>query len=281
VGHPAVKGALVFGAAGIVAFVATEARSRAPMLPLALFRARRVAGANLLTAGLYGALTMVLFVLPLDLIQVHGYSAAGAGAALLPFIAVMFLLSRWSGGLVDRVGARIPLTVGPAIAGVGFALMARPGTGGSYWTTFFPAITVLGLGMAITVAPLSTTVMKAVDVTHAGLASGINNAVTRVAGLIAIALMSVLLQRVFDRELAVRIGGLGLSQESLAEVQAQRTRLAAAEPPDSASPSERIAIRRGIMEAFVAGVRLVVLTAAGLALGSAVIAAVMIDATPG
>lgn len=280
-GHPAVTGALVCGAACLVAFVAVEARSRAPMLPLALFRSRLFAGVNLLTAGLYGALAMVSFVLPLNLIQVHGYSAAGAGAAMLPFIAVVFLLSRWSGGLVDRVGARIPLMAGPAIAGVGFALMARPGTGGSYWSTFFPAITVLGLGMAVTVAPLSTTVMKAVDVAQAGLASGINNAVTRAAGLIAIALMSVLLQHVFDRELAVRIGGLGLSQELTADVQAQRTRLAAAEPPSRASPSERIAIRRSIMDAFVAGVRLVVLTAAGLALSSAVVAAAMIDGAPG
>jgi hypothetical protein len=135
--------------------------------------------------------------------------------------------------------------------------------------------------MAITVAPLSSTVMKAVGVAHAGLASGINNAVTRVAGLIAIALMSVLLQHVFDRQLAVRLGGLRLSQELVAEVQAQRTLLAAAEPPELAGPSERVAIRDGITEAFVAGVRLVALIAAGMALGSAVIAAVTIDATPG
>lgn len=279
-GHPAVSGALLCGTVSLVAFVVIEDRSQTPMLPLSLFRSRAFAGANLLTAGLYGALAMALFILPLDLIQVQGYSAAAAGAAMLPLIAVIFLLSRWSGGLIERVGARIPLVAGPAIAGIGFALMARPGIGGSYWTTFFPAVVVLGLGMALTVAPLSTTVMNAVGVAHAGLASGINNAVTRAAGLIAIAIMSVLVQHVFDREVAVRIGGLGLPQEVLHEIQSQRTRLAAAAPPESASPSQRVAIRRSILDAFVAGVRLVVLTAAGLALSSAVAAAVMIDPTP-
>jgi EmrB/QacA subfamily drug resistance transporter len=275
--HPAVVVALVGGALSVVAFVVHEARSRAPMLPLSLFRSRRFTGANLLTAGLYGALAMALFVLPLDLIQVQGYSTTAAGAALLPLIGILFLLSRWSGGLVDRVGARIPLIVGPTIAALGFALLARPGVGGSYWVTFLPALVVLGLGMAVTVAPLTTTVMNAVDVAHAGIASGVNNAVSRAAGLIAIAVMSVLLQHVFDRQLERRIAGLGLRAERVAEVQAQRAMLANAQPPASASPPERIAIQHAIAEAFVMGVRLVTLTAAGLALASSAIAAVMID----
>ena len=160
------------------------------------------------------------------------------------------------------------------------ALLARPGIGGSYWVTFFPALVVLGLGMAVTVAPLTTTVMNAVDVAHAGVASGINNAVFRAAGLIAIALMSVLLQQVFDAQLERRLAGLGLRAELVTEVQAQRTMLANAEPPLSASPSERMAIQRAIAEAFVTGVRLVALTAAGLALASAAVAAVMIDPRP-
>ena len=268
------------GAACLIAFVVVEARSPAPMLPLPLFRSRRFAGANLLTFGLYGALAIVLFVIPLDLIQVCGYSATAAGAAMLPLVLILFLLSRWSGGLLDRFGPRLPLVTGPMIAAGGFALLVRAGVGGSYWTTFFPAMVVLGLGMAVTVAPLTTTVMNAVDVAHAGIASGVNNAVSRAAGLVALAVISMPLQHMFNVQIERRLTDLGLRAELVAEVQAQRMMLASAEAPSSANPTERVAIQRAIAAAFLSGFRLVALSAAGLALASAAIAALTIDAQP-
>ncbi len=167
--------------------------------------------------------------MPLNLIQVQHYTATAAGAALLPFPVIMFVLSRWSGGLVARIGSRLPLTVGPAVAALGLALYARPGIGGSYWTTFFPAVVVLGFGMAVTVAPLTTTVMSAVDPRHAGVASGVNNAVARVAGLLAIALFGVVLTRTFDARVRPRLDRLALSSPAREEIDRELPKMAGAD----------------------------------------------------
>jgi EmrB/QacA subfamily drug resistance transporter len=268
--------ALIAGGLGVVAlagFFVVESRSSAPMLPLDLFRSRSFSGANLMTLFLYGALGGVLFFLPLDLIQVQHYTATQAGAALLPLISLMFLLSRWSGGLIVKYGARLPLIVGPLIAGVGFGLFTRGAGGGSYWSSVFPAVIVLGLGLAVSVAPLTTTVMSSIDQSRAGVASGINNAVSRVAGLMAIAVLGLVFATAFNGRLERGLDGLGLSGPERHAVEAQRGRLAAA-------TSDDVRVQRLIRESFVGAYGVVSWIAVGLSVASALSAAVLIETRP-
>src|SRR5947209_6152853 len=252
----------------LFAFVIVEARRRHPMMPLTLFRARNFTGANLLTMFLYAALAGTLFFLPLNLIQVQGYSPTAAGAATLPFILIMFGLSRWSGGLVKRYGSRLPLVIGPMIAASGFALFVRAGVGSSYWTTFFPAVVVLGLGMATAVAPLTTTVMNSVKENRAGIASGINNAVSRTAGLLAIAVLGLIIFQAFNNCLDRRLEQIALAPDIRRAVDDQRIRLAAIEIPRTASDATRRQVKQVIDECFVFGFRWVMLTGTALAVAS-------------
>ena len=275
--HRAVFAALAGGALAFLSFFVVEARTRNPMVPLMLFRSKNFTGANLLTLFLYCGLGATLFFLPLNLIQVQGYSATAAGAALLPFILIMFLLSRWSGGLVKRYGAKLPLVIGPIIAAVGFAMFALPDVRGRYWTTFFPAIVVLGLGMATSVAPLTTTVMNAVKEDHAGVASGINNAVSRTAGLLAVAVFGIVMANAFTANFDRRLTTLDLSTDVRAQLENERGSLAGMKVPDVLSGEMQAAIKQVINESFVAGFRLITYTSAGLACLSALVAWALVE----
>jgi EmrB/QacA subfamily drug resistance transporter len=276
-GQPIVADALGGGVVALALFVVVEARRRAPMMPLDLFRSRTFGGANALTLLLYGALGGALYFFPFDLQQVQGYSATAAGAALLPFTVIMFGLSRWAGDLVKRYGARLPLTIGPLISAAGFLLFMRPGIGGSYWTTFFPAVVVLALGMSITVAPLTTTVMGAVETRFAGVASGINNAVARTAGLLAIAVLGILVAVVFDSTLHDHLATLSANPAVHHALEAQRSKLAGATIPTGVGVAMHAALKRAVDQSFVAGFRMAMLAGAVLAFLSALTAAVTIE----
>jgi MFS family permease len=243
------------------------------MLPLELFRSKTFRGANLVTLLLYAAISSVMFFLPLELIQVQHYSPTEAGAATLPTILLIFLLSRWSGGLIVRYGAKLPLMVGPMIAAVGFALFTRAGGVGSYWSGVFPAVVVMGIGMAVSVAPLTTAVMSSVDQGRTGVASGVNNAVSRVGGLLAIAVMGFVFSVVFDRQLDRGLDALSITGAERQQVDAQRAKRAAAQTDDAR-------VRRLLDDSFVASYDVVLWLAAGLAVASALSAAWLIEARP-
>jgi len=274
--HPIVVGSLFVGVVSPIAFLFAESRAQNPMLPVRLFRSHDFAGANLLTLLLYAALGGALFFFPLNLIQVQGYSATAAGGALLPFVIIMFSLSRWSGGLVDRFGPKLPLVVGPMIAAVGFALFARPTRSGNYWSSFFPAVVVLGLGMAVSVAPLTTTVMGSVKAAQSGVASGINNAVSRTAGFLAIAILGVVMLQTFSRAFDRRLAGIDIPGDVRQSLYEQRVRLAGIELPATLNSPTRIEVQLAVADSFVSGFRLVMLIGAGLALTSALSAWLMI-----
>jgi len=271
--NPAVLAALAAGVLLLVAFVGSQRAARAPMMPLGLFSSRSFTGANAMTLLLYCALGGAMFFLPFNLIRLQGYSATSTGAAFLPLTLVMGSLSRWSGGLVARYGARTPLMVGPVIAAVGFALLAVPGVGASYWTTFFPAMIVLGLGMAISVAPLTTVVMSSVDDRHAGTASGINNAVARIAGMLAVALLGAIAVVVFASSLEARLDALRIEPEVRAAIVAQAPALAEARVSEQLQGFARHAVQFAYDASFLHGFRVVMLVASGLALASALCAA--------
>jgi MFS family permease len=195
----------------------------------------------------------------------------------MPFIVIMFVLSRWAGRLVDVFGSKLPLVVGPVVASVGFGMFAWPTINPNYWVTFFPAICVLGLGMSVTIAPLTTTVMNSVGTDLAGTASGVNNAMSRVAGLLAIAVFGVVLTHQFDNALATALAHSGVAPATVVSILAERQKLAGIVIPAQVSSQDTLVLRRVIGLSFVSGFRWVMTISSALALLSAISAWFLID----
>jgi len=195
---------------------------------------------------------------------------------VLPLILLIFVLSRWSGGLVARYGPTVPLVIGPLIAALGFALFALPSVGASYWKAFLPAIVVLGFGMAVTVAPLTTVVMNSVSQSRVGAASGINNAVARVAAVLAIAILGIVMVKVFGTRLGHDLTQLSLPPGVLQRLQAEETKLADLRGPASLDPHTQAVIADFIKQSFVSGFRVIMWICATLSLASAVVAGLMV-----
>jgi EmrB/QacA subfamily drug resistance transporter len=264
---------VVAGALVLALFVFVERREAHPMMPLSMFSSKIFRVANLYTFALYLALGGALYFFPYVLIDVQGYAPTAAGATFLPFVLLQFVFSRSSGGLVNRFGARLPMVAGAVLAGCAFLLYARPGVdAGSYWTSYFPAVLLLGIGATLFIAPLTTTVFDSSDPALSGVASGINNAVARTAGLLAIALFGVVFTGVFSAGFAARLNGAHVSDRARTLAVEQTARFAAGSVPSDVPVADRPAVTVAVKDAYLSGFRGVQYASAGVAFLAALIA---------
>lgn len=278
--NPLFTGAMMLGVILLLAFVWWEARSPHPMVPLKLFKSRTFTGTNLLTLFLYGALGGALFFLPLNLQQVQGYSATFSGFANLPLSILLTVMSPWAGGLVAKYGPRPPLIIGPTIVGFGFLGLALPYmTGGpsDYWLTYFPGSILFGIGMGITVAPLTTAVMGSVPQHNSGTASGINNAISRSAGTLAVAIMGGIALLFFSGTLGTAIDDIGLPDAAYERILADSSDWANTRIPAELGNVPPATVETAIDNAFIDTFRLMMLIGAGLAWLSALLAFLVIE----
>jgi len=272
----AVWGSMVAGVVLILLFIYRQRTAAFPMLSLALFRSRAFSGANIMTFLLYGAMSGSLFFLPFNLMQVQGWSATEAGAALLPLILMTAIFSLGAQPLVARFGQRLPLAIGAAIAALGFALLALPGSDSGYWSGFFPGLAVVGLGLGISVAPLTIVVMAAVPANRAGLASGVNNSASRVAMLMAVAIFGVVMFEIYSGHLEAALKSVALDDANRALIASRMPELAGLQTPPALAADLAAQLRSAVDDSFIAGFRAVALIAAAIALLGAVVAALTI-----
>ncbi|MFZ0987742.1 MAG: MFS transporter, partial [Xanthobacteraceae bacterium] len=260
--------ALLTGVLLLATFAWEEARNPSPILPLELFRSRTFSAINLLTLVLYAALGGALFFLPFALIQVQGFSAALAGTVFVPLTLIMGALSRWSGGLLDRFAAKWLLVVGPTIASLGFGLLALPIGGESYWAFLVP-MTILGLGMVVTVAPLTTTVIEAVPAHQTGMAAGINNAVSSLASLLAVAVLGALALGIYDHALDHKLAADSLSANVQQAVRIARQQFVTAPALSTVHGNDRVVAETIVKGALAESIQIMMLVCAALALAAA------------
>ena len=277
-GAPVALAALLLGAFALSTFVFVERREDDPMVPPSLFRSKNFDGANLVTLLFYMSLTGSLYFVPFLMMQVHGYSAFVAGSVFLPFVAMALLLGRLSEYILARFGTKVPLVAASLAVALGFVLFAVPGVEqGSYWSSFFPAMVVQGFGMALAITPLTAVALASVEGEHSGLASGVSNAAARVAAPLAVAVLGIFIYGAFSANLDERLDGMNLRGEVRSEIEAEQDDLGAAEAPEGVEAATAAHIERAIDKSFVAGFRTVMGVCVGIALASALAAALLIE----
>lgn len=260
----------------LIGFVVVEAKTAHPMIPLELFRHRLFAGITLITFVLYFAMSGVFFFFPLNLQQIQGFSATNTGAAFMPIIVLLFLMSRWSGYYADKFGPRMPMIIGPTVIAVGFFMYMIPGESANYWLTFFPATIVFGVGLGITVAPLTTVALGAAPIHLSGLASGVSNAASRIASMLAVATLGALMVLQFSASVEHRTQPLPLSEQDRVLLQEEKLKLGGASAPPDLTPAGQAQVDTAIDEAFVDAFRLMMALCGLLALASAGVSALTI-----
>ena len=277
-GSPAVLVTLLGGIASLVAFVIHERRTPSPMMPLELFRSRNFAVGNIATLTMYAGLGGALFFVGLYLQQVAGYSALGAGAAFVPITLLMFTLSRRAGGLADRFGPRLFMGLGPIVASMGLALLLlQVDAHASYVSEVLPGLALFGLGLSATVAPLTATVLGSVDGSYSGVASGVNNAIARIAGLLAIAVLGAFVAGQFSRSVDHDLGSVHLTPAAQAAVAEAKARSLATAPANRVRGPEQAVVRGALESASTSAFRVGLGLGAGLVFAGGVIALVGIQ----
>lgn len=280
ISNPEVLFTLIGGAAVFMIFIWVEHRIANPMMPPGLFQSKSFTGANLVTMFFYFSLAGAFFLLPFNFIQIQGYSATAAGAAFIPFPLLVGGLSRWSGGMVVRFGAKPLLVAGPVLTALGFLLLGLYGTESNYWTSFFPGIFFMGLGVAVSFAPMNTTVMSSVDRDEAGTASGVNKAISRLSGMLSVALLGALAITLFGYELIELMQQAEIPQQLQNQLVGEKANLAKAAIPPGTSEHMQELLEQSIRASFLASFQKVMFVAAGLVLMGAVSAALLVDYKP-